>query len=795
MIRLHTLGALELRGSDGREVRAVLAQPKRVALLVYLVVAWPRGFRRRDTLLELFWPERDEERARAALNQAVYHVRRSLGSDAVVSRGNEELGMNPERLWCDAVAFDEALDREALQDALGLYRGDLLPGFFLSDALQWERWLEEERARLRARAAAAAWKLTERAAARKDSVLAARWGRRAMALAPTDEARLRQLIASLDRVGDRAGALGVYEESLERLARDFEIEPSSETRALIESIRSREEPLTHASPSAVENNLPSSESRGPDGAPGSEIDRQQLEATNVKAHGVSPRGVREGWRVPLLSLAALLAAGLVASSLMWPRVRAEEGSPEPTGAAAAHARNNLAVLPLTDESPNAEDGYFADGLTEELISRLSGLRDLRVIGRTSVMPYRDSEMSLAGIGRELGVGALLTGSVRRAGERVSISMKLVDAHSQELLWSNDYDAKLVEIAAVQRDIYERVVRALGLPEPSREGRALAPQVVESPEAITEYLKGRYFLGRLDAGAFGEARDHFQRSLDLDPTFARAWSGLSEAYSYLASLAVLPASEAYPRARAAAERALELDPDLGEAHAALSAALTWYYWDTEEAERHFRRAIELEPGSARSHRLYAVHLRNLGRFDEALGEVRVAKELDPLFAFSHVEEGIILYMARRYDEAIAELQQLLSVAPGHAYASIFIAMARAEKEEFDGALAALRDVDPQIRNTDVQAVRGYVYARMGREEDAREVLAMLEDAAKLQPVSDFQKAAIHVGLGEQDRALALLERAVEEPTWHVRLLKVTPIFDPLRSEPRFHALLESVRLAE
>lgn len=681
MVRLHVLGGLEPRASAGTELLPVLTQPKRVALLAYLAIANPRGFHRRDKLLGLFWPELDEEHARGALSQAVYQLRRRLGDDVVVSRGKEELGVDPAALWCDAVAFEAALDARSERDALELYRGDLLAGFFLSDAPEWERWLEEERGRVRDRAAAAAWTLAQQAAADRNSADAAHWGRRALALGPSDEARLRGLMVLLDGLGDRAGAVRVYEESAKRLGRHYEIELAPETQALLAEMKARVRPVTEressparggsgpAPATALAGEAGKARSRHPPGqgprfaamSHGSPAD-QQPTARGV-TDGTVTRAGRRTRRVVLLAAAVLIAAVIVAGFLLWPPVRADDAAAEPAG----------------------EAGSLASSLEEQGIAR--------------------------------------------------------------------------------------------------------------PDAYAEYLKGRYFLAKLDADAFGEARYHFERSLDLDPTFAGAWSGLSHAYIHLTSMMVLPAGEAYPRARAAAERALELEPDLAEAHAALAMTLSMFYWDTDGAERHFRRALELEPSSARSHRLYAAHLRNLGRLEEALSWIRRSKELDPLFAFSYVEEGIILYMARQHDEALTKFQQYLRVVPGDTHVHVFIAMVHREKGQYEEALAALRETDPQMRRPDAQTIRGVVYARMGRHEDARQMLARLDELlSDQQPVSPFHKAAIHVALGEHDRAIELLQQAAEEPTWQMRLLKVSPGLEPLHTDPRFQALLAKVGLS-
>jgi TolB-like protein/DNA-binding SARP family transcriptional activator len=717
-----------------------------------------------------------------SISQAIYYLRQSLGRNVVVSRGNEEVAIDPDRLWCDAVAFRQALAAGDVGDALELYRGDLLPGFFLSDALEWERWLEEERTHLRSRAAEAAWSLAERSAAEGGAVNAAHWGRRALALTPGDEGQLRRFLVLLDRVGDRAGAAQAYTEFAERFARDYGVGPSPETQAVIAAIRSRHETVEqNAGPARAES--------VPNANPSVDLVPSNGQPEADQTHSRRPR--RKRW---LLSggTAALVAILLFTVPFLRPRVDSDATS-QPRAGGGSLVSNRLAVLPLADFSPDPEDAYFADGMTEELISRLSRLPGLRVIARTSVMPYRDVDKSIAEIGRELDVGTVLEGSVRKIGDQVRIAVQLVDPATQEHLWSADYDAELADVLALQRQIAERVAEALRLEVRARDHDPLAGRTAEHAAAYTEYLKGRHFLGKLDAASFRQARDHFQRALDLDPAFARAWSGLADAYEHLSSLSALHPGEAYPRARAAAERALELDPGLADAHAALAMAFSMYYRDSEMAERHFRRAIALDSSYARARRMYASHLRNLGHFEEALAEVRQAQDLDPLSAFPRLEEGIILYVARRYDAAIVQCRRLLDTAPGSAHAYLLLALVYAQQGQYGEALAALREGDPNGNQPDAHAIRGYIYAGTGRRDEALRTLDTLDRLGTEQPVSAFHKATIHVGLGEHDRAMDLLEQAAHERIGLIRLLNVEPIFDPLRSQPRFQALLQTVGL--
>lgn len=640
MIRFRALGAVRLRTDDGSDVQAVLAQPMQIALLTYLAVARPRGFHRRDALLGLFWPDLDMAHARGALNQAVYRLRRSLGSETVVGRGKEELGIDPSVLWCDVVAFETAFEDDLCREALELYGGDLLAGFFLSATPAWERWLEAERGRLKQMAATAAWSVADEAAADGRVEDTGHWGRRALSLDPGNEASLRRLITLLDGVGDRAGAVRAYDEAAELFAVEYETEPSPETRALIERVRARIEPRELPSPGAAGSAEPS-----------------RSDAAS-QSHPATTRRRRTLWAVPVA------VGGLIVAAALWQRPEAR--------------------------APGAGD--------------------------------------TAGVAAEEAVRA-----------------------------SNPDSASATTL----------------------------------PPARLEYDRGRYYLSQIGPEHAFQARDHFQRALDLDPTFAAAWSGLSASFVNLATLALLPAREAFPPARAAAEEALRLDPQLAEAHALLGWTLASYFWDTGAADHHFREALAFDAKDPKTRRFYAAHLRNLGQFEEALAEIRVARELDPLFAFSHIEEGLIHYMARDFEKAIAHFELRLRVAPEQRHTHTFIALAEAARGRFEAAVQALDRADPDVTSALAVALRGYIFGRTGQVEEARRMLDTLDGLSPDRAVVPMQRALIHVGLGEFDVALDLLEASLEEPTNQTRLLNVEPLFDPLRTDPRFQDLLRRI----
>lgn len=492
---------------------------------------------------------------------------------------------------------------------------------------------------------------------------------------------------------------------------------------------------------------------------------------------------RAGWA------AALAGAVLLAALVLWPG----QGTITPTSGVQAPfdvAPTRLAVLPVRFPSGRQDEDYLGDALTEELISGFSRLEGLRVTALGSVMPYKGTTLAVGQIARDLGAQALVTSSLEASGDDVRLSVRLVDAESGSERWEGEYVTSLVGLQSIVGVVVEESAAALNVADaPGGPGAAAG---TESAEALDLYYRGRHFLAKLATpGATQEARSYFEQALDLDPTFAAAWSGLSGAYHQLAIQVTLPAGDAEPRAREAAERALEIDPDLAEAHTHLAAVLSWYYWDADEAERHFRRAIELDPSSARAHQFFAVHLRNHGRFDEALEMVRVSAELDPLSPGALEQEGEILYTSRRYEESLAKFRQLLTVEPTYAWSYFFIALANIQLGRYDEGLDALDRAD---RHFIRDGIRGYALGLQGRRDEAYRALARL-DSLPATGLIRFNKATLYVGLGELDTAIDQLEEALEDRPLQLQLVGTVPEFDPLRSDPRFQALLRELGLTD
>jgi DNA-binding SARP family transcriptional activator/TolB-like protein len=449
MIRITTLGALDLRSSEGASVQSVLRQPKRFAILAYLAIARPRGFHRRDRLLALFWPELDRDRARHALSQAVFYLRQSLGRDVVVGRGDEEIGLAPDGTWCDVVAFEEALERDELEAALGLYAGELLSGFHISEAIEFERWREVEQERLAQRAGEAAWTLAERMAAAGAGAAAASWAKRAVSLAPWEEAGLRRLIALLDSQGDRAGAVAAYQDFARRLQLDLETEPAAETRDLIEAVKRRADAGTTSDPAALEVVVPVS------------VDDSSLRRTSLPATVARPRPVaavqesgavrrrrRERWAVGAIAVVAVAGIALAETFLGWPGDGAVPSIEAPI--------RRLAVLPFVDQSPGRQNEYIADALTTELIAQLHDAGRIDVVSRSGAQRYRGERPAPKDVGRDLNVGLIVAGTVLGSDEAIRVHIELVDAATALTIAEQDIDALKGESLALVRRVVDEL---------------------------------------------------------------------------------------------------------------------------------------------------------------------------------------------------------------------------------------------------------------------------------------------------------------------------------------------------
>jgi serine/threonine protein kinase/tetratricopeptide (TPR) repeat protein len=463
--------------------------------------------------------------------------------------------------------------------------------------------------------------------------------------------------------------------------------------------------------------------------------------------------------------------------------------------------NSVAVLPFSNASgdPNAE--YLSDGITEGIIDRLSVLPNLKVISRTSAFRYKQREIEPQKVAKELGVEALVTGRVVQRGDDLSVSAELVDAREDKQLWGEQYKGKLADITSVQQEIATAVSGNLRGRLTSEEKTRLAKSSATNPEAYQLYLKGRYHANQTTAAGLKKSIEYFEQAIDKDPGYALAYAGLADSYSSLAGQwQYLAPSDSFPKAKAAAMKSLELDDTLAEAHAALAYAVFFADWDWPSAEREFKRAIELNPNSALSHRGYAIYLETRGRFNESTAEAQRAQELDPLSPEIVSVLGFIYLDTRRYDESIAQFQKALDLYPNAAVIRASLAWAYAMNRMYPQALAEydkIADQDKAVgaENVVVAGGLGWVYAVSGRRADALKIAQEFRDLSSHAYVDFYAVAEIYAGLGDKDEAFRLLEKAYQQHSPTLSFLGIDWFWYGMRSDPRYTDLLRRIGLPQ
>lgn len=462
-----------------------------------------------------------------------------------------------------------------------------------------------------------------------------------------------------------------------------------------------------------------------------------------------------------------------------------------------HAENlqrpMLVVLPLRNLSGDPEQEYFSDGFSEELIGQLSRLDPdhLGVIARGSAMKCKQSAKGIDQIARELGARYVLEGSVRRDRGRVRIAVALIGASEQSNLWTASYDRDLSGILALQTEVAIAVASEIVAKVSSVERACVARVAKVNPEAYNAYLLGRYFWNRRTVDGINRAMRHFEESIACDPSYAAAHAGLADCLSFLASvrLGMLAPNDAMPRAKAAAAKALELNPMLAEAHAALGYAALWYDWDWPSADRLLKRALELNPTYASARQWYSYYLYTTDRLDEAIAEIKRALELDPLSLQLRTTLSSLLYFERQYDVVIAQSKLALEMEPSLVLAYFNLGRAYSHSKMHRQAIADLRKARALSGESPAMTMQlGYAYAMAGKKSEAKDMISDLARLARRTYVPSFYTGAIHTGLRDKDRAFHWLRRAYVERCDYMVHLPKEPATDPLRSDPRFDALV-------
>jgi len=458
-------------------------------------------------------------------------------------------------------------------------------------------------------------------------------------------------------------------------------------------------------------------------------------------------------------------------------------------------KSSIAVLPFEDLSPQKDQGYFCDGLAESLINALTKVKDIRIPASTSSFSFKGKERDVQEIGKELDVKTILEGSVQKAGNKFRITVKMINVADKSLLWSEQYNREMNDVFSIQDDITYEILDKLKVDILGEEKESLVKRYTENVEAYNLFLQGSYFLAKRTRDGAQKALECFQKAIEIDPAFALAYSGIASFYTLAGIYAVLPPKMAFPHAKAAAEKALEMDETLAEAHSDLAYVKMIFDWDWEGAEQGFKRALELNPNYPTAHQDYAYYLAIMGRFDKAISEIERARELDPLSLNLAQNMGNIFYLIGKPDRAIKEFERVIEMDPTYWLAHIYMSFPYANKGMYDKALTKVQEA-LEISEGSIPSAEwglGMIYAWSDEADKANVVLEKLISMSKQTYIPPSFIARIYEGLGKRDKALDWFDKAYKiQDSWLV-WLKFEPMFDSLRADPRFKAILKKMNL--
>ena len=460
------------------------------------------------------------------------------------------------------------------------------------------------------------------------------------------------------------------------------------------------------------------------------------------------------------------------------------------------SEKSIAVLPFENRSEDKANAYFAEGVQDEILTRLSKIADLKVTSRTSTQHYKSVPENLAEIAKQLGVAHILEGSVQKSGDAVRVNVQLIKAANNSHVWAETFDRKLTDIFSVESDVAKAIADQLRAHITKQEEQVIAAKPTKNIEAYDAYLRGRYFWNKRTSDGIKHAIEHFQQSIERDPDFALGYVGLADSYIALTFYNFAAPHETMPKAKESAIKALALDNTLAEAHASLAHVLMNYDWNWSAAEKEFKRSIELKPDYATAHEWYAIHyLTATGRLEEALQEMRKALELEPASLVMNTFMGATLYYAGRYDEAIDQCRRTIQMDPNFAVVHWHLGLAYEQKQFLDAAIEEFKKAISLSGGSPLmRASLGRAYAKSQKKHEANEMLNELNELSKQQYVSAYEVATIYVALGNNEEAFQLLEQAYGEHSFHLVYLNVSPQFKPVRSDWRFQDLVQRIGLS-
>jgi TolB-like protein/Flp pilus assembly protein TadD len=504
---------------------------------------------------------------------------------------------------------------------------------------------------------------------------------------------------------------------------------------------------------------------------------------------------RHVW-IYVVIIGAILSIGL----FLLGRYSAINGAPRQDASAARTEaatvpNKSIAVLPFDNLSRDPDNAFFTEGVQDEILTRLAKVADLKVISRTSTSRFKSAPVNLPQIAKQLGVANILEGSVQKAADQVRVNVQLINAMTDAHLWAETYDRKLTDIFAVESEIAKTIAETLQAKITGSEKTSIAKAPTANPEAYELYLKGRFFWNKRTGTDLRKAIDYFNQAIAKDPNYALAYVGLADSYLLLSSFAAVSPGESLPPARSALKKALELDDSLAEAHASFGLLATLEL-DLHRAINELKRAVELKPNYATAHHWLALAHMTLAQFDPAISEAKRAIELDPLSLVINADTSWIYFSARRHDEAEAQVRKTLEIGPQFFLAHYYLGEVLQFKGRLGEAIAEFQKAFELNNDPYSLAMLGQAYARNGQKDEAQKILAQLNEEAKSHYVAPYALALVQIALGAKDRAIEELEHAYhEQETNYLFAIKVDPMLDDLRRDPRFEALVQKVTAAK
>ena len=704
--RLYILGSAELRKADGELDHSFLAGAKRLALLTYLVLNHSRGFIRRDHLLPLLWPEKNQKNARNSLSNMLYHIRKSLGSSVLEVRGSEELKLNPELVWCDVFMFQDLIKKENPEEATELYRGDLLDGFHIPDASQqFEQWLDMERESLRTAYLDCLEALAVKAEKDERIKDAISWRKKRTLKDPLDTKQVKKLMQLMARTETRDEAMQIAKKHAALMENELDLDADNIFRELTSDLKNT--------------------GRSPDG----DISNSNNELKSV------------------------------------------------------------AVLPFEELGNDQETSGFANGLHNDLLTRLSGISALNVISRTSVLQYRKSDKPIPQIAGELGAGTIVEGSVQFSSGRVRLNIQLIDVKNDNHIWAETYDRVLTasHLFDIQCELALKITESLKAKlKPAEKKRIIEWAPTEDLEAYRLYIYGRKHLDQRTKTGMSRAEEYFSRAVEQDPKHALAWTGLADTLTLQYGYGHKSKKDALPPAEDAINRALELDSNLAESYASLGLFYISLYKGSA-AIHELKRAVELQPSYAEAHNWLSWNYQILGMPVEALNSAEKAVKLNPLspeavsnLSFSHLQNGNI-------EMSLHETLRGKEIHPEWKTIDFYHALALFYLKRYEEAISILTDLSVPWAGNGPLATLALCHIKSGNKAESEKIQSDLKQMKDL-----FSTALIQAALGEKDRSLELFMEVRHWGDWEaISIHQLYPeILGPLKKDPRFLQVLKN-----